>query len=233
MAQTIAIDGPVAVGKSSVGKSLAARLGYNFVDTGAMYRALTWKALQLGIDPNDERKVPELAGRMQLEIAPDSASTSGYRVLLDGRDVTSDIRAPAVEAAVSFVSRIPEVRRKLVARQREMAGRGKVVMVGRDIGTIVLPGADLKVFLTASPEQRAVRRYKELEQSGKVVDCESVLRELKARDTIDSTREDSPLKPAPDARTIDTSDLSLEQVVDRVYELARNAKCSSKRLPTE
>ncbi|MEW6034222.1 MAG: (d)CMP kinase [Chloroflexota bacterium] len=224
-ARVIAIDGPVAVGKTSVGRLLAQRLGYRFIDTGAMYRALTWKALQLGIDTQDERRLPQLADEVDIEVQSDTGEPNGYRALVDGRDVALEIRSTEVEATVSLVSRIPEVRRKMVAKQRALAQQGRAVVVGRDIATVVLPQAELKIFLVATPEQRALRRYRELAESGKGADYDAVLRDLQARDGIDSTRGDSPLKPDADSRVIDTTELTLEQVVDRIYALARDDRC--------
>jgi len=221
----IAIDGPVAVGKSSVGRLLAQRLGYQFVDTGAMYRALTWKALQAGINPEDEAKLTALAARTDIKLMPSERKRNGYRVLVDEADATEEVRSPDVEAAVSVVSRIPAVRRQMVEKQRQLARKGGVVMVGRDIATVVLPRADLKVFLTASPEERAQRRFRELKDAGKTADFEFVLRELKSRDNLDSTRRDSPLKPDADSKAIDTDKISLDEVVDRVYKLAQEGKC--------
>ena len=221
----IAIDGPVAVGKSSVGRLLAQRLGYQFVDTGAMYRALTWKALQTGINPEDEAKLTELAAKTDIKLMSSEQKRNGYRVLVDEADATKEVRSPDVEAAVSVVSRIPAVRRQMVEKQRELARKGGVVMVGRDIATVVLPRADLKVFLTASPEERAQRRFRELKDDGKTADFDFVLRELKSRDNLDSTRRDSPLKPDADSKAVDTDKLSLDEVVDRVYKLAQESKC--------
>lgn len=224
--RVIAIDGPVAVGKSSVGLLLARKLGFQFVDTGAMYRALTWKALQLGISPEDEARLTDLANKTQIFLQPSGDNRNGYRVLVDGADATDEIRTPSVEGSVSLVSRIPGVRRQLVARQRELVEKGKVVMVGRDIATVVLPRADLKVFLSASAEDRAQRRYRELKDAGKAVDFATVLKELRSRDALDSTRVDSPLKPDAASKIIDTDRLSLPEVVDAVYALAKERQCS-------
>lgn len=224
--RTIAIDGPVAVGKTSVGRLLAQRLGYLFVDTGAMYRALTWKALQNGINPNDETALASLAFQTSIQLLPADTNKCGYRVLVDGKDVTDEVRTAAVESSVSLVSSVPAVRRTLVAKQRQLARESRVIMVGRDIATVVLPDADLKVFLTASPQERAQRRYRELKDAGKQPDFESVLRELKARDNIDSTRSDSPLKPDAKSQMVETDGLSLEEVVDRIRGLVLERKCS-------
>lgn len=224
--RTIAIDGPVAVGKTSVGRLLAQKLGYLFVDTGAMYRALTWKALQSGADPNDEKLLAALALRTSIRLSPSATSKCGYQVFVDETDVTAETRTPSVESSVSLVSRVPAVRRVLVEKQRQLARENPVVMVGRDIATVVLPDADLKVYLTASSQERAQRRYLELKAAGDQRDLESVLAELKARDNIDSNRADSPLRPDAKSRIVETDGLSLEQVVDRIRLLAIERKCS-------
>ena len=215
--QLIAIDGPVAVGKSSVGSLLAKRLGYVFFDTGTMYRAFTWKTLKSGDPLEDEIKLCHLASTTKFNFV---ASKEGYlSVLIDGEDVSQELLSPKVEKNVSLVSRIAGVRHIMVAEQRKLAQRGKVVMAGRDIGTVVLPWAELKIFLTASTEERARRRYKELLERGENTSLESVLADLKKRNETDIHRAISPLKPADDAVIIDTESFSLEQVVDKIYAL--------------
>jgi cytidylate kinase len=209
----ITIDGPVASGKSTVGKRVAGRLGYRFVDTGMMYRAATCLALERAVDLTDEAALGELARGMSIQLEAD-------RLLVDGQDVTDRLRSPEVGEAVSLVSRVPAVREAMVAQQRRLARDGGVVMAGRDIGTVVLPGAPLKVYLDASPEERARRRYDELRESGRDATLESVRDELALRDEIDSRRAMSPLRPAEDAIIIDTDGLSLDQVVARILELA-------------
>lgn len=216
--QLIAIDGPVAVGKSSVGYLLAQRLGYFFIDTGAMYRALTWKAIKLGIDLEDENKLSQLAAATNISFVP-SYNGKGYSVFVDGEDVSTKVRHREVERGVSLVSKVAGVRSVMVREQQEMAQRGRVVMVGRDIGTVVLPQAELKVYLMASAEERARRRYLELVSQGENVDYDVILAELKRRDEIDSQRAVSPLKPAVDAKIIDTEGLSPEQVVQEICRL--------------
>lgn len=206
---TIAIDGPVAVGKSAIGSLLAQRLGYRFLDTGAMYRALTWLALELGIDLEDEKALEELALGASMELAAET-------VMVAGRDVTDDIRGEEVERGVSLVAKVAGIRRALVAQQRQMAQGGQVVVAGRDIGTVVLPHAELKLYLAASPEERARRRHLELVQRGEKAHYEQVLAELKRRDKIDSERAVAPLQPAPDARVIDTDGLNIEQVLAEI-----------------
>ncbi len=210
----VTIDGPVAVGKSTVGKLLAGKLGYCFIDTGAMYRALAWKALKLGLDPEDEEKLSELARSTAMEFSGDG------ELLVDGRVVSHELRQPSVEERVSLVSRIAEVREAMVAQQQAIAREIGAVMAGRDIGTVVLPRAELKVYLEASAEERARRRYRELSRQGKAVDYASVLNDLKRRDKIDSQRAVSPLCPASDAYIIDTEGLEVEVVVERISTLA-------------
>lgn len=218
--QLIAIDGPVAVGKSSVGSLLAKRLDYVFFDTGMMYRAFTWKVLKLGIPIEDEQRLCQLANTTKFDFVP----LQGCRLspIIDDEDVSSKLLYPEVEAHVSLVSKIAGVRQTLILEQRKLAQRGKVVMAGRDIGTIVLPWAELKIFLTASTEERARRRYKELLKRGENSSLEIVLADLKKRDEMDINRTISPLKPAEDAVIINTENLSLEQVVDRIHTLAVN-----------
>lgn len=205
----IAIDGPAGAGKSTVARALAERLGFTYLDSGAMYRCVALAGLERGVDLDDEAAMNELAGA--LEIALD-----GDRVALDGRDVSAAIREPRVSEASSRVSVHPGVREAMVDRQRELISGGRYVAEGRDIGTVVSPEAPLKVFLTASPEERARRRA---EQTGD--DLEAVLVSQRERDARDETREHSALRAAEDAVEIDTTGLALDQVVDRVVNLAR------------
>lgn len=222
--RVIAIDGPSAAGKSTVGALLAQRLGYPFLDTGAMYRAVTWVALHHGVDLGDEMALAELARSLRMAVTPPPpGSREPSTIFVDGEDVTANLRRPEVEAAVSLVSRIPEVRRAMVKLQRKLAGKQAVVMAGRDIGTVVLPTADLKVYLDASLQERARRRHQELEALGMELTEEEVLRDLQRRDTIDSRRSTSPLRPANDAIIIATDGLTLEGVVERVLKLAERA----------
>lgn len=218
--QLIAIDGPVAVGKSSVGSLLAKRLGYVFFDTGMMYRAFTWKVLKSGIPIKDEQKICQLANTTKFDFVP--LKGCYLSPFVDDEDVSSKLLSPEVEAYVPQVAKIVGVRQALVLEQRKLAQRGKVVMAGRDIGTVVLPGAELKIFLTASTEERAKRRHRELLKRGENSTLETVLADLKKRDELDIRRTVSPLKPAEDAIIIDTENLNLEQVVDKIYTLAAN-----------
>ncbi|HXG41556.1 MAG TPA: (d)CMP kinase [Dehalococcoidia bacterium] len=216
----IAIDGPSASGKTSVGREVARRLGYAFLDTGNIYRALTWLALQRGIDARDEEGLAALARATEVVLTgPDTGAPEPSTILMDGHDVTPHLRRPEVEAVVSQVSRVPAVRQALLEVQRRLARDGGIVMAGRDIGTVVLPNADLKVYLDASPEERARRRYLEMRQQGRQVSLEQVARELAVRDETDSRREAAPLRPAEDAVIVQTDGLTLAQVVARVMEL--------------
>jgi cytidylate kinase len=219
--QLIAIDGPVAVGKSSVGLRLAKRLGYVFFDTGMIYRAFTWKVRKSGVPPQDEPKLCQLAAATEFRFIPSKGGA--LSVFIDGEDVTSRLLCTEIEDLVASVAKVAGVRQAMVSEQRELAQRGGVVMAGRDIGTVVLPWAELKIFLTASTEVRAERRHKELLKRGQNSSLESVLADLKRRDEMDINRSISPLKPAEDAIIINTEELDLEQVVDRIRALAANA----------
>jgi CMP/dCMP kinase len=222
-ARTIAIDGPAASGKSVVGATVADRLVYRFFDTGAMYRAVTWYALERGIDPHNDRALAALADHARVEVQ-DLAQAAGDErtgVLVDGRDATPHLRTVSVEANVSLVSRVPAVRARMVRIQRELAAKGGVVMAGRDIGTVVLPAADLKVYLDASPRVRAERRAAQIRASGEPADVASLTADLERRDGIDSSRETSPLTAAKDAVIMHTDELTIDEVVERIVELAR------------
>jgi cytidylate kinase len=218
--QLIAIDGPVAVGKSSVGSLLAKRLGYIFFDTGMIYRAFTWKILKSGISSDDKQKLCKLANTTKFDFVP--SKEGALSLFIDGEDISSKLLHPEIEELVPLIAKVAGVRQAMVSEQRKLAQRGKVVMAGRDIGTVVLPWAELKIFLTASTEERARRRYKELLKRGENSSLEIVLADLKKRDEMDIHRPISPLKPAEDAIIIDTENFSLEQVVDKIYTLAVN-----------
>ena len=209
----IAIDGPVASGKTTVGRELAARLGYRFVDTGLMYRALTLVALRRGIDPRDGAALGKLAAGTEISMVTGPGGAT--QVHADGGDVTAALRTAEVEGAVSVVAQVPAVRHALVAQQQRIAEGGNLVMVGRDIGTKVLPNA-AKVFLTASPAERARRRHVELEASGGAPSLEDVREGLALRDTLDSERAEGPLRVADDALVVETEGLAVEAVVDAV-----------------
>ena len=216
----IAIDGPAASGKSTIGKRLAEYLGYLFFDTGVMYRAVTWIALQRGVDVRDERAVTRLAEETPIQVAPASRSDGrACNVIVEGRDITWETRRPEVDANVSVVSAYAGVRRALSAQQRRIGQRGRVVMVGRDIGTVVLPDADLKIYLDASAEQRARRRFDEIVARGEKADYDEILSKVRARDRIDSTRAVAPLRPADDAVILDSDHLNADQVFEKAKAL--------------
>jgi cytidylate kinase len=217
---TIAIDGPAAAGKSTIGELLAQRLGYLYLDTGAMYRAVTWVALEQGIDIADEEAITALAESIVINITrPTVDDGRQYTVYANGGDVTWQIRRPEVDANVSPVSAYPGVRQALTEQQRRIGRRGRIVMMGRDIGTVVLPDADLKVYLGATAEERARRRHREVLERGEEADYEEVLAAMRRRDKIDSEREAAPLRPADDAVVIDTTELSIAEVLTKVEEL--------------
>ncbi|MCL5291526.1 MAG: (d)CMP kinase [Actinobacteria bacterium] len=211
----IAIDGPAASGKSTVAKAVARRLGFDYIDTGSMYRALTWKALHLKIDISDEKRLTLFAETSRIKfLRPEDDE---FRIFIDEKDVTEEIRSPEVSGAVSAVSKVPGVRGEMVKKQRGFRNAGKSLVVeGRDIGTVVFPDAELKIYLTASAEERARRRHKELVEKGYEVKIEMIERDILARDRLDSTRETSPLMRAPDAVTIDTTEKSVDRVVDEI-----------------
>lgn len=218
----IALDGPAASGKSTLGRTLADSLGYLFFDTGIMYRAITWIALQHDLNLKDEAVITELAQKAQIDIRPPSkADGRSCDVVLEDRDVTWDMRNGDVDANVSVVSAYAGVRKALSEQQRRIGLRGRVVMVGRDIGTVVLPQADLKIYLDASAEERAKRRFDEIIARGEKADYDEILRKVIERDRIDSTRAVAPLRPADDAIIIDSDKMSAEQVFARVLELCK------------
>jgi cytidylate kinase len=217
----IAIDGPAGAGKSTVAEKLDQRLGLAYVDSGATYRAAALKVLESDVSPDDERAVADLVARADIRF---TVRGSRSRIFLNGRDVTARIRTPEVTLAAAKVSRLPEVRRKLINLQRSLTrGRG-VVMEGRDIGTIVFPDSPLKIFLEADPEERAHRRLKQEKEEGWARTLEQTVDEIKLRDQLDAERKISPLVAAPDACQIDSTRLTAEQVVERIVELARERK---------
>lgn len=223
---TIAIDGPAASGKSTIGELIARRQAYLYFDTGVMYRAVTWAALDRGIPIGDEAAVTDLAEHLTIDVAPPTADDGRqYTVSADGRDVTWQLRQPAVNANVSPVSAYAGVREALVRQQRRVAAEAPVVMVGRDIGTVVLRDADLKVYLDASVEERARRRWCEIRARGESTDYETVLGSMRRRDRIDSSRAVSPLRAADDAVILDTTDMTIDQVVAAVETLIEERAC--------
>jgi cytidylate kinase len=223
---TIAIDGPASSGKSTIAGLLAEQLGYTYFDTGVMYRAVTWVALERGLDIADEETITALAEKIKIDVTrPTVDDGRQYTVYANGADVTWQIRRPEVDANVSPVSAYPGVRTALTAQQQRIGQRGRIVMVGRDIGTVVLPDADLKIYLDASVEERARRRYLEVRERERPAttnlppEYEEILEAMRRRDKIDSEREAAPLRPADDAVIVDTDGLSIEQVLAKVKEL--------------
>jgi cytidylate kinase len=213
--EIITIDGPSASGKSTLGHKLARALGYLYFDTGVMYRAVTWLALKHGLDIGDEVAVTTLAQQAQIDVLPPSVEDGrAYTVIVDGQDITWDIRLPDVEANVSPVSAYPGVRKALSIQQRRIGKRGRVVMVGRDIGTVILPNADLKIYLDASVEERARRRFEELRGRGQSADYDEILQAMRRRDQIDSQRKVAPLRPAEDAVILCSDGLDADQVLE-------------------
>jgi len=218
----IAIDGPASAGKSVVGEALARFLGYLYFDTGALYRAVTWLALTRGVDLSSETEVASLARQADIAVTRPSVEDGRlYTVLADGQDITWDIVRPEVDANVSVVSAHPAVRMALLDVQRAIAAPGGVVMVGRDIGTVVAPDADLKIYLDASPAVRARRRQKQMLDRGQCVDYERVLENVLLRDSIDSGRTAAPLRPAEDAVIVDTSEMTIGEELDLLLDLVR------------
>ncbi|HHF09089.1 MAG TPA: (d)CMP kinase [Candidatus Atribacteria bacterium] len=215
MKRTIAIDGPAGAGKSTVASELAAKLGYLYVDTGAMYRAVTLFLIARKIDVQNEKLVQELLDEVEIEL------TEEGRVFLNGKEVTQEIRTPLVDQMVSPVAALKEVRRFLKVKQRNLALSRPSITEGRDIGTVILPDADLKVFLIASPEIRARRRWLQLKERGQEVDYKLVLRNILERDYIDSNRSEAPLRMPEGALLVDSSFMSKEQVVDLLYNLVQ------------
>jgi cytidylate kinase len=218
--RTIAIDGPAGAGKSTIGALVAERLGYLFLDTGAMYRAIALASRRRGVDPDDADNLARLAREVRIAIGPPTVQDGrAYTVLLDGADVTWAIRAADVDRIVSQIARVPAVRDAMVEQQRALALRGRIVMVGRDIGTVVLPDAERKIFLTASAAERARRREEELAARGQARPRQELLAEILRRDELDSHRAVAPLRAASDALVVETDGLAVREALDRVLAL--------------
>ncbi len=220
----IAIDGPAGSGKSTVAKGVAIRLGFSYLDTGAMYRAVAFRALTRGVSVHDQEGVVRVALADEVEFVYDEGSSLPTRVFIAGDDVTSAIRLPLVEDAVSAVAAMPLVRKAMLVQQRRIASQGDTVMEGRDIGTVVAPDAELKFFLTATPEERARRRAAQQAASGLLVDPAGVREAITRRDHADSTRAVAPLVPAEDAIVIDSTDLSIEDVIERIVSITMESR---------
>ena len=218
MLLTIALDGPVGAGKSSVADGVARKLGILHLDTGAMYRAFAWKALQKGVALEDEAALEALTATDLPEVRYENGEQHTY---MDGQDVTGLIRTPQVSQMASISSARPQVRKKLLAMQQTMAAQRDVIMDGRDIGTLILPGAQLKIYLTASVTARARRRFLELQEKGEPCSLEEIEREIRERDYRDMHRDIAPLKQAADAVLVDSSDMSIREVTERIVALAR------------
>ena len=211
----VAIDGPAGAGKSTIAKGLAARLGFTYIDTGAMYRAVALWAVRQAVDPGDMHRMEQLAIAAGIELSP------GH-IALNGEDVTDSIRTPEVSSGASKIAVIPGVRRAMVAKQREIGERTSVVMEGRDIGTVVFPNAQVKVFLDANPGERVRRRCEEMRAKGETVDTEQLAAQMKERDQRDSNRADAPLAQAPDAIYLDSTALAIEEVLESILKIVRS-----------
>jgi len=216
----IAIDGPAAVGKSTMGKLIARELGYTYIDTGAIYRAITWKVLKNNIDINDENMISDIVSKTYITIS----LKDYYHIFVDGEDVTEKIRDPKIDRNVSQIARLPKIRRQLIHLQRKLAEKGNIVMEGRDIGSVILPKADIKLYFSASEEERIKRRYKELIDKGYDVDYEEVKKHIVKRDEIDSKRKYAPLIKPKDAIIIDSTEKSIEEVKVEILKIIKSKK---------
>ena len=221
----VAIDGPAGAGKSTIARRIAERLGFLYIDSGAMYRAVGLWALRLGVALTDAHRLEQLAREAHIELRPE-----GKRVLLNGEDVTEAIRTPEISQAASMVSTIPAVRRAMVAEQRRMSTEASVVMEGRDIGTVVFPDAGIKIFLDADAGVRAERRMEEAAERGERIDAEAMAREIAERDTRDRTRSEAPLVQALDAVYVDSTGIGIEQVEEKILKLIRERTSNGKEL---
>jgi len=216
-APTIAIDGPAGSGKTTVGKMVADRLGYKFLDTGLMYRVATWIAIEAQANLGEQASIISVVESSSIDVGVNSKGLSTISV--GGVDLTERLHTFEIDSVVSTVSAIPRIREIMVAEQKKLAGNGGIVMVGRDIGTVVVPDSPIKIFLTASAATRATRRFEEFGSSGEQFEFNEILESIEQRDKVDSSRSDSPLRPADDADVIETDDMNLEEVVARVMDL--------------
>jgi cytidylate kinase len=220
----IAIDGPAGSGKSTIAKLVARRMGFHYLDTGAMYRALALRALEDGVDPSDESAVTDIASTEEITFAHEPGEPLPSRIFIGGVEVTRGIRSPQVDDAVSVVARLPRVRSAMLEQQRHLGRESDIVVEGRDIGTVVFPDAEVKVFLTASPAERARRRAAQQSAAGVTLDAEAVLESIVKRDEADSSREVAPLRAADDAHELDTTDMTIDSVVAHIASLAEGAR---------
>jgi cytidylate kinase len=227
----IAIDGPAAVGKSTMGKLIARELGFLYIDTGAIYRAITWKVLKNNINIKDEDMISNLISDTCITIERTNCKSLNdyYHIFVDGEDVTEEIRNPRIDQNVSQIARLPKIRKQLIYLQRKLAEKGNIVMEGRDIGSIILPQADIKFYFTASEEERIKRRYKELINKGYIIDYEVVKTQITKRDKIDSKRKYAPLIKAKDAILIDSTEKSIEEVKDKILKIIKNIENAGKK----
>lgn len=216
----IAIDGPAAAGKTTIARALARRLNATYLDTGALYRAVTLAALRAGVPLDAGERIAQLARSLTIRVIPPGPGEDRERVMLNGEDVTDAIRSPAVDATVSQVAAIPEVRAALLPIQRELASRGRVVIAGRDITTVVVPDAGVRIYLSASPEERARRRFLELQARGCHTDYETVLQEIRQRDRADMSRAVAPLRVAPGVTIVETDGRTVSEIVEEIAQLA-------------
>ena len=219
----IAIDGPAAVGKSTMGKLIARELGFLYIDTGAIYRAITWKVLKNNINVNDENIISNLVSNtcVTIEKANCKSLNDYYHIFVDGEDITEEIRNPRIDQNVSQIARLPKIRKQLIYLQRKLAEKADIVMEGRDIGSVILPQADIKFYFTASEEERIKRRHKELMNKGYSIDYEKVKKQIIQRDKIDSKRKYAPLIKAKDAILIDSTEKSIEEVKDKILKIIK------------
>lgn len=219
----IAIDGPAAVGKSTLAKLIARELDFLYIDTGAMYRAITWKVLKNSININNENIISDLVSDTCITIERVNSNNlkNDNRIFVDGEDVTEEIRDPKIDRNVSQIARLPKIRKQLIHLQRKLAEKGNIIMEGRDIGSVILPKADIKLYFTASEEERIKRRYTELIDKGYQVNYEEVKEQIVQRDEIDSKRKYAPLIKAKDAIVIDSTEKSIEEVKDEIFKIIR------------
>ena len=227
----IAIDGPAAVGKSTMGKLIAREFGFLYIDTGAIYRAITWKVLNNNINVYDEDTISKLVSNTYITIEEKNRySLKGYyRIFVDGKDVTEEIRNPGIDQNVSHIAKLPKIRRQLIYLQRKLAEKGDIVMEGRDIGSVILPKADIKLYFTASEEERIKRRYKELIDQGYNIDYREVKKQIVQRDEIDRKRKYAPLIKAKDAILIDSTAKSIEEVKDKILKIISKHRNTGKK----